>query len=97
MRRMAKEKDPQEQKQKALDTAVSQIEKQYGKGSIMRLGEEKILDIEGISSSSLALDLALGGRGFPRGRVAEVSAWTSRTCSSRSRTPASRRSRSASS
>ncbi|MHC4470971.1 MAG: recombinase RecA [Planctomycetota bacterium] len=69
---MAKGGDPKEKKTKALDTAVSQIEKQYGKGSIMRLGSEKILDIEGIPSTSLALDLALGGRGFPRGRVVEI-------------------------
>jgi recombination protein RecA len=66
---MAKAED---QKQKALETAVSQIQKQYGKGAIMRLGEDEILDVPGISSTSIALDLALGGRGFPRGRVVEV-------------------------
>jgi recombination protein RecA len=62
----------EEQKQKALDMAVSQIEKQYGKGSIMKLGEDHRLDVDGISTTSLALDLALGGLGFPRGRVVEV-------------------------
>jgi recombination protein RecA len=66
---MAKE---EESKRKAVDTAVSQIEKQFGKGSIMRLGGEKSLEVDGISTTSLALDLALGGRGFPRGRVVEV-------------------------
>ncbi|MCU0726934.1 MAG: recombinase RecA [Planctomycetes bacterium] len=66
---MAKE---EESKRKAVDTAVSQIEKQFGKGSIMRLGGEKTLEVDGISTTSLALDLALGGRGFPRGRVVEV-------------------------
>ncbi len=66
---MVKEEDP---RRKALDTTVTQIEKQYGKGSIMRLGSEKLADIEGIGTTSLALDIALGGRGFPRGRIVEV-------------------------
>ena len=59
-------------KQKALATAVAQIEKQYGKGAIMRLGSGRIQDIDGVPTTSLALDLALGGQGFPRGRVVEV-------------------------
>jgi recombination protein RecA len=57
---------------RAVNTAVAQIEKAYGKGAIMRLGSDRSLDIEGISTTSLALDIALGGRGFPRGRVVEV-------------------------
>jgi recombination protein RecA len=61
-----------ERRLEALKTALAQIEKQFGKGSIMRLGADTKLDVEGITTGSLALDLALGGRGFPRGRVIEV-------------------------
>ena len=58
---------------RALDLAVSQIEKQFGKGSIMRFGEDAIIqDIEAISTGSLTLDLALGIGGLPRGRVVEI-------------------------
>jgi recombination protein RecA len=61
------------EKDKALEMAVLQIERQYGKGSIMRLGDEAAaLRIPAISTGSLALDLALGVGGVPRGRVAEV-------------------------
>lgn len=60
------------EKVRALDLAVSQIEKQFGKGSIMRLGENAIAAVEVIPSGSLALDAALGIGGFPRGRVTEV-------------------------
>jgi recombination protein RecA len=61
------------EKERALDLAVSQIEKQFGKGSIMRLGEEAFEhDIPTISTGSLSLDLALGIGGLPRGRVAEI-------------------------
>ena len=56
----------------ALKTALGQIEKQFGKGSIMRLGADTKTDIEGIHTGSLALDIALGGNGLPRGRVIEV-------------------------
>ncbi|MDP6958567.1 MAG: recombinase RecA [Planctomycetota bacterium] len=56
----------------ALKSALTQIEKQFGKGSIMRLGEGSHLEIEGIPTGSLSIDLALGGKGFPRGRVVEV-------------------------
>ncbi|MBQ8996332.1 MAG: recombinase RecA [Oscillospiraceae bacterium] len=59
-------------KQKALETAISQIEKQYGKGSIMKLGQNATLNIEAIPTGSLSLDLALGVGGVPRGRVIEV-------------------------
>jgi len=61
-----------ERRTEALKTALAQIEKQFGKGSIMRLGGDAKMDIEGITTGSLGLDLALGGKGFPRGRVVEV-------------------------
>ncbi|MGC8465994.1 MAG: recombinase RecA [Acidimicrobiales bacterium] len=57
---------------KALDMALSQIEKQFGKGSIMRMGEAPQLTIEAISTGAMALDLALGVGGLPRGRVVEI-------------------------
>jgi recombination protein RecA len=55
----------------ALDRAISQIEKQYGSGSIMKMDEADYSRVEGISTGALSLDLALGGRGIPRGRVSE--------------------------
>jgi recombination protein RecA len=62
-----------ENKTKALAAALSQIEKQFGKGSIMRLGEAEVAkDIEAVSTGSLGLDLALGIGGLPRGRVIEI-------------------------
>lgn len=57
---------------KAVEQAISQIEKQFGRGSIMRLGEGKIQDIPVISTGSISLDLALGIGGVPRGRVVEI-------------------------
>ena len=60
------------QKQKALDMALLQIEKQFGKGSIMRLGEGSHLNVEVIPTGCLDLDIALGGGGLPRGRVIEI-------------------------
>src|SRR3989441_355764 len=61
------------EKSRALDLAVSQIEKQFGKGSIMRLGGiDSTAALDAISSGSLSLDLALGVGGYPRGRVIEV-------------------------
>ena len=59
-------------KAKALEAAVGQIEKNYGKGSIMRLDNESVPVIPSISSGALSLDLALGGKGLPRGRIIEV-------------------------
>ncbi|MEI7026301.1 recombinase RecA [Paenibacillus sp. y28] len=56
----------------ALETALRSIEKQFGKGSIMKLGESTHMQVETVSSGSLALDLALGIGGFPRGRIIEV-------------------------
>ena len=59
-------------KTKALEVALGQIERSYGKGSIMRLGAEHSLDIEAISTGSLSLDIALGIGGIPKGRVVEI-------------------------
>src|SRR6058998_3804034 len=55
-----------------LKNALSQIEKQFGKGAIMQLGEGSALDVQGISTGALSLDIALGGRGLPRGRIIEI-------------------------
>ncbi len=57
---------------KAVDMAVSQIEKLFGKGAIMKLGEKPIEAVPVVSTGSLALDLALGVGGLPRGRVVEI-------------------------
>jgi recombination protein RecA len=57
---------------KALDMALAQIDKQYGKGSIMRMGEKTTLGIEAVSTGAMALDIALGVGGLPRGRVIEI-------------------------
>src|SRR6201996_4494060 len=59
-------------REKALDVALSQIEKQHGKGSVMRLGERAAVPIEVIPTGSIALDIALGLGGLPRGRVVEI-------------------------
>lgn len=75
---MAKEKAPipsaapATDKKKAISTAMSQIEKMYGKGSIMRFGDKADLNIEYIPTGSLALDVALGIGGLPRGRIVEI-------------------------
>ncbi len=70
---MAQEKKETKQKKKALDLALSQIEKQFGKGSIMRLGSDRTGEgVEAIPTGSMVLDLALGIGGVPRGRVVEV-------------------------
>ena len=57
---------------KSLEMALSQIERQFGKGAIMRLGTENIQQIGAISTGALALDLALGIGGVPRGRIVEI-------------------------
>ncbi|MBN2034516.1 MAG: recombinase RecA [Deltaproteobacteria bacterium] len=62
----------QTDKGRAVEQAISQIERQFGRGSIMKMGEEKILEIPSISTGSLALDAALGVGGVPRGRVVEI-------------------------
>jgi len=60
------------ERDKALDMALSQIEKQYGKGSVMRMGENLDMGIEAISTGAMALDMALGIGGLPRGRIVEI-------------------------
>ena len=75
---MAKTKAPLEtpgvasDKKKALETALAQIEKNYGKGAIMRLGEDIPVNVEAVSTGSLSLDLALGVGGVPKGRIVEI-------------------------
>lgn len=63
-------KDPK--KQKALEAAMDQIERQFGKGAIMRLGQNELMDIESIPTGSLSLDIALGIGGLPMGRIIEI-------------------------
>lgn len=60
------------EKQKAMETAVTQIERQFGKGAIMKLGSREVIDVPAIPTGSLALDKALGVGGIPRGRVTEI-------------------------
>ena len=60
------------EKDKALDAALSQIERAFGKGSIMRLGQQSNIDIEAISTGSLGIDIALGIGGLPKGRIIEI-------------------------
>jgi len=66
------EKENMEDKTKALDAALGQIERAFGKGSIMRLGDDQAVDIQTISTGSLGLDIALGIGGVPKGRVVEI-------------------------
>lgn len=68
----AKDKDLDKNKEKALEEALAGIEKQFGKGSIMKLGENTRLNIEAISTGALTLDLAMGIGGVPRGRIVEI-------------------------
>ena len=63
---------PADDKKKALETAISQIEKNYGKGSIMRFGDNMPVNVEAIPTGSLSLDLALGIGGVPKGRIIEI-------------------------
>src|SRR5438128_12130360 len=63
---------PEQAVDRELKNALAQIEKQFGKGAIMQLGESSSLDVPGISTGSLSLDIALGGRGLPRGRIIEI-------------------------
>jgi recombination protein RecA len=61
-----------DRREKALDAALKQIEKNYGVGSIMKLAEDQIVSVPGISTGAMSLDIALGGSGVPRGRVCEL-------------------------
>ena len=65
-------RDRSADKAAALETALAQIEKQFGKGAVMRLGQNQAMNVEAISTGSLALDLALGIGGLPRGRIVEI-------------------------
>lgn len=67
-----KESNLSKEKQEALHNVISKIEKQYGEGSVMILGEDVKLDIESIPTGSLALDIALGIGGIPKGRIIEI-------------------------
>jgi len=66
---MSKEKT---EKLKALNLVVDKLEKQYGKGTVMKLGDKKVINVDAIPTGSLGLDIALGINGFPRGRVVEI-------------------------
>lgn len=66
------EKAAKQAKMKALQAAMSKIEKDFGKGSIMRMGDEKIENVEVIPTGSLSLDVALGVGGYPKGRIVEI-------------------------
>ena len=59
-------------REQALDLALRQIEKNFGKGAVMKMGEKAALQIESVSTGALALDVALGIGGLPRGRVTEI-------------------------
>ena len=63
---------PDEQKQKAIDQAISQVEREFGKGAIMRLADDEVVPVEAIPTGALSLDLALGVGGVPRGRIIEI-------------------------
>src|SRR3954451_1415317 len=58
--------------EKALNNTLSQIEKTFGAGAIMKLGEGSHMEVDGVSTGALSLDLALGGKGLPRGRIIEL-------------------------
>ena len=64
--------DDRIERNRAIDVAIASIEKQFGKGSIMRLGERKVVDVPAISTSCLSLDAAIGVGGVPRGRIVEI-------------------------
>jgi len=68
----SKKEQELKEKNKALEAAISQIDQNFGKGSVMRLGQQQALDIESISTGSLSLDLALGIGGLPKGRIIEI-------------------------
>ena len=68
----SKKEQELKEKNKALNAAISQIDQNFGKGSVMRLGQQKAMDVDFISTGSLSLDLALGIGGLPKGRVIEI-------------------------
>src|SRR5690606_3036454 len=70
--RTVNEKENNMERQKSLDMAVSQIERQYGKGAVMKMGDAAARKVEVIATGALSLDLALGTGGVPRGRIVEI-------------------------
>ena len=68
----SKKEQELKEKKKSLEAAISQIDQNFGKGSVMRLGQQEALDVEAISTGSLSLDLALGIGGLPKGRIIEI-------------------------
>lgn len=68
----AEQLTPQQEKMKALQAAMAKIEKDFGKGSIMRMGDEQVVNVEVIPTGSIGLDAALGVGGYPRGRIIEI-------------------------
>jgi len=67
-----KPQDPRNERLRALELTLTQIEKQFGKGSVMRLSQQTHLDVPAIATGSIAVDLAIGIGGVPRGRVVEI-------------------------
>ena len=72
MAKTADENQAQNEKLLALQAAMAKIEKEFGRGSIMRMGDQSIENVEVISTGSLSLDAALGVGGYPRGRIIEI-------------------------
>ena len=64
--------DPKDSKLKALKLTLDKLDKTYGKGSVMKLGDQTVEKVESISSGSIGLDIALGVNGYPKGRVIEI-------------------------
>ena len=64
--------DTREERRKALEEVIAQVEKQYGPGSLMRLGQNKTMSVDVIPTGSLSLDIALGVGGVPKGRIVEI-------------------------
>ena len=71
-KKKAEVSNPASDKKKALETAIAQIEKNYGKGTVMRLGDKPEMQVDAIPTGSLALDAALGIGGVPKGRIIEI-------------------------
>ena len=70
--KLVEDKKVNADRQKALDAALAQIDRAFGKGSAMKLGQKEAMQVESISTGSLGLDIALGVGGLPKGRVIEV-------------------------
>ena len=71
-KKAAPELDERSAKQKALDTAIKQLEQDFGEGTIMKLGANKHMNVQAVSTGSISLDRALGIGGVPRGRITEI-------------------------